>query len=403
MAFRFRRTISIFPGVRVNLGKRGVSVSAGVRGANVTLGRTGLYGNVGIPGSGVSYRKRLLNLNSADGKGRRADSATPSLTTPTTAEDITQIQLNTKTGDIAILDANGNYLGDEALEFAKTHARQHLEDTLRQQVDSHNQMMARINSIHLDTPAPDHFPKLLAEPFDALEPEPPVLRKLDWLAYFCPARRKAFANSNERKGQRYQNQHEQWTQEKSALDQRESARATLYQSARTGNVAAMESVLDDHMLDIDWPQQTELSFELSGNGKTLMLDVDLPEIEDFPTTELRVYERGIGVSVNELSATASRKLYMAHVHGMGVRLIGECFACAPSVEEVILSAFTQVVRTDTGQTNDTYIYSVKVGREAWGRIRFDNLDAVDPVAVLAAFELRRNMTKTGFFTAIEPW
>lgn len=45
MAFRFRRTVSIFPGVRINLGKRGVSVSAGVRGANVTLGRNGLYGN----------------------------------------------------------------------------------------------------------------------------------------------------------------------------------------------------------------------------------------------------------------------------------------------------------------------------------------------------------------------
>jgi hypothetical protein len=86
-----------------------------------------------------------------------------------------------------------------------------------------------------------------------------------------------------------------------------------------------------------------------------MLDVDLPEIEDFPTTELRVYERGIGVSVKKLSDTASRKLYMAHVHGMGIRWMGECFACAPSVEEVILSAFTQVFRADTGQTEDRYI------------------------------------------------
>jgi hypothetical protein len=165
----------------------------------------------------------------------------------------------------------------------------------------------------------------------------------------------------------------------------------------------MESVLDDHMLDIDWPQQTELSFELSADGKMLMLDVDLPEIEDFPTTELRVYERGIGVSVKELSDTASRKLYMAHVHGMGIRLVGECFACAPSVEQVVLSAFTQVVRADTGQTEDRYIYSVKVRRNAWARIHFGNLEAVDPVAALAAFELRRDMTKTGIFTAIEPW
>lgn len=403
MAFRFRRTVSIFPGVRINLGKRGISVSAGVRGANVTLGRNGLYGNVGIPGSGMSYRKRLLKLNKAGGEARSTGSAAPSLAAPAEAEEIAHIQLNTKTGDIAILDADGNHLGDAALEVAKTHARQHLEDTLQQQVNIHNRMMATISSIHWDTPAPDHFPTLVAEPFDAPEPEAPALRALDWLAYLCPARRRAFAGSNERKGQLYQNQHEQWTQEKLALEQREFARATLYQSARTGNTAAMESVLDDHMRDIDWPQQTELSFEFSADGKTLMLDVDLPEIEDFPTTELRVYERGIGVSVKELSDTASRKLYMAHVHGMGIRLVGECFACAPSVEEVILSAFTQVVRADTGQTEDRYIYSVKVHRNAWARIHFGNLKAVDPVAALAAFELRRDMTKTGIFTAIKPW
>jgi hypothetical protein len=351
----------------------------------------------------VSYRKRLFKPDKAVGAGQRTNQATPPFANSAMADEIAQVQLNTKTGDIAILDANGNHLGDEALEVAKTHARQHLEDTLQQQVDSHNRTMARIISVHWDTPAPDHFPTLVAEPFDASEPEAPALRTLDWLAYLCPARRRAFENSNERKGQLYQNQHEQWTQEKLAFEQREFARATLYQNAQIGNTHAMESVLDDHMLDIDWPQQTELSFELSADGKALMLDVDLPEIEDFPTTELRVYERGIGVSVKKLSDTASRKLYMAHVHGMGIRLVGECFACAPSVEEVILSAFTQVVRADTGQTDDRYIYSVKVRRNAWTRIHFGNLEAVDPVAALAAFELRRDMTKTGIFTAIKPW
>ncbi|EBA00904.1 DUF4236 domain-containing protein [Marinobacter sp. ELB17] len=185
MAFRFRRTVSIFPGVRINLGKRGVSVSAGVRGANVTLGRNGLYGNVGIPGSGMSYRKRLLKLNKTGSEGRSTRSAAPSLAVPAMAEEVAQIQLNTKTGDIAILDADGHHLGDEALEIAKTHARQHLEDTLQQQVDSHNRMMARIISIHWDTPAPDHFPTLVAKPFDAPKPEAPALRTLDWLAYLC--------------------------------------------------------------------------------------------------------------------------------------------------------------------------------------------------------------------------
>jgi hypothetical protein len=55
MGFRFRRSLRLFPGVRLNFGKRGVSALVGVRGAHVTVGRTGVRTTVGIPGTGVSY------------------------------------------------------------------------------------------------------------------------------------------------------------------------------------------------------------------------------------------------------------------------------------------------------------------------------------------------------------
>jgi hypothetical protein len=244
---------------------------------------------------------------------------------------------------------------------------------------------------------------MVPEPFETPSPDKPELRKRDWLAFICPARRQAFEASNERNPNRYQRAYLQWQQEKAKHEQREATRTALYEKASNGDITAMESVLDDHLMDIDWPRDTELSFELSEDGKTLMVDVDLPEIDEFPTTELRVYQRGIGISVDELSDTASRKLYMAHVHGMGFRLIGEGFACAPAVATVVLSAFTQVPDAATGGVDDKYLYSVEVGREAWSRIHFDNLDTLDPVEALAALELRRDMTKTGIFRAIEPF
>jgi hypothetical protein len=55
MGFRFRRSFSILPGIRLNLGKRGISASIGVRGAHVTFGPTGTRTTVGLPGSGLSY------------------------------------------------------------------------------------------------------------------------------------------------------------------------------------------------------------------------------------------------------------------------------------------------------------------------------------------------------------
>jgi hypothetical protein len=56
MAFRFRRSVRLFPGVRINLTKRGASsVSIGRRGAHVTFSDKGTRATIGVPGTGVSY------------------------------------------------------------------------------------------------------------------------------------------------------------------------------------------------------------------------------------------------------------------------------------------------------------------------------------------------------------
>jgi hypothetical protein len=59
MGFRFRKSIKLFPGVRINLSKTGASTSIGSPGATVNLSRRGVRGTVGIPGTGLSYSERL--------------------------------------------------------------------------------------------------------------------------------------------------------------------------------------------------------------------------------------------------------------------------------------------------------------------------------------------------------
>lgn len=53
--FRLRRSKQIIPGLRMNLSKSGISLSAGVRGAHYTVGPRGRRTTIGLPGSGVSY------------------------------------------------------------------------------------------------------------------------------------------------------------------------------------------------------------------------------------------------------------------------------------------------------------------------------------------------------------
>jgi hypothetical protein len=60
MGFRFRRSLRIAPGARLNITKDGISsVSLGERGATLNLGRKGTQGTVGLPGTGMSYSERL--------------------------------------------------------------------------------------------------------------------------------------------------------------------------------------------------------------------------------------------------------------------------------------------------------------------------------------------------------
>jgi len=76
MGFRFRRSVKVLPGVKLNFGKTGVSASVGRRGANVTVGKRGAHANVGLPGTGISYRERLdapsTPAAATGGAGRRA-------------------------------------------------------------------------------------------------------------------------------------------------------------------------------------------------------------------------------------------------------------------------------------------------------------------------------------------
>jgi hypothetical protein len=73
MGFRFNRRIRIriLPGVRINLGKSGVSTSIGGRGAWLTFGRRSTRATVGLPGTGLSCTQQLEHARVTETDGRR--------------------------------------------------------------------------------------------------------------------------------------------------------------------------------------------------------------------------------------------------------------------------------------------------------------------------------------------
>ena len=77
MGFRFRKSIRLLPGVRLNISKSGFSTSVGRPGATINIGKRGVRGTVGLPGSGLSYSEMLVNREENSGESAYQANAAP--------------------------------------------------------------------------------------------------------------------------------------------------------------------------------------------------------------------------------------------------------------------------------------------------------------------------------------
>lgn len=87
MGLRFRKSIKIAPGLKLNLNKNSIGLSAGVKGARVSVNSKGkVTKSVGIPGSGISYvttssiggkKKNTSNSSAAKQNSNLSEQASP--------------------------------------------------------------------------------------------------------------------------------------------------------------------------------------------------------------------------------------------------------------------------------------------------------------------------------------
>ena len=85
MGFRFRKSFKIAPGVRVNVGKKSIGISAGVKGARVSVNSSGRKTTtVGIPETGLSYQKteKIGGHAATDKHDQTAPEYTPTVDLP---------------------------------------------------------------------------------------------------------------------------------------------------------------------------------------------------------------------------------------------------------------------------------------------------------------------------------
>lgn len=98
MGLRFRKSVKIAPGVRLNISKKSVGISAGVKGYRKSINSSGrVTTSIGVPGTGVSYVK-TENLKSKKKKtvssrvSSTAAAASSSASSPAAAPALAKVQ-----------------------------------------------------------------------------------------------------------------------------------------------------------------------------------------------------------------------------------------------------------------------------------------------------------------------
>lgn len=403
MALRFNRRIRIAPGISLNLSKSGIGASIGPRGAKINVSSRGVYGNVGLPGTGLAYSEKL---NKRGGRSNPAGAPSPgkALEQQLKAGGSAMVRVRIQEdGELVITDDDGQPYDETELRVLRKYAGEGMRDMLQQACDRLNADISALATVHLNTQSPRDKPIFQSRAFPESEPQrKPLLQPTLWSRIWPPARRR-LEEQNKRWAEQYSRAFSEWEVAARAFNEQERQRREKETELVLTNFDAMANVLEEHLGEIPWPRETNVSFDLGDDASTIAIDIELPEEDAFPDVEYNLSAKQAKVSVKKVAATRRRMLYRDYAHGVAMRVLGEIYHRLPSVQVALVSAYVPSLDAGTGQPTESYLYSVLVTKPQWREINFKALADIEPPATLERFDLRRKMTKTGVFKPIEPF
>ncbi len=439
MGMRFRKSVSLGKGMRVNFSGSGVGLSLGRRGASVSLGKRGAFLNLGIPGSGLSYRTKIGGGSKEKGKpSKKPAPAASSFQDP--LYQCSRVELDNE-GNYHFYSKSGGEIVDKAEidSIKRSKAFRELKPELKDQQRRDAASVVNQNRteneafLHLARRAPevvdasyyqDALDSLVLEKYEALPFETPkpdarqvqleVSKEADRLIKgFFGVRKKReqyfnehfndvlSARLNEWKAAKesYERDQAKIKEEKDAQFLKEYTDAKVHLSALIGGEQEeIEKAAAQWIEAVDLPIEIAAQFEYRASEQTLAIDLDLPEIEDLPHEEAVQLKSG-NLKMRDKSQKAMREDYACCVFNVAVFVGANLFNISPCIKEIVLSGYTQR-RDKKGEMNDDYIVSIKFERNKFYQVDYSSMDAE---FFCAQFENRCNKTKTDIFKVIEPF
>lgn len=424
---RFRKSVKVCPGVRLNFSKSGVSTSIGVKGASVTVGKKGVYANYGVPGTGIYDRKRIVKWE--DGSSARKVSYNNEGGTLIKGEigsknsssldvDPEQLTVNYKEDGTFEFYLGGEKVEDKSL-ISQIKRSPDFKEHLKTMNENRIEEYKRIDEQY--TKVGDKSCKIFGSAKEALiafrpklvEPEK-YSKDISDDALMKEASEAVttlkFWERDKLVAEKFEELRNQRLQEKAEFERGEEARVNklnkdnelqyekvcaLVNKIASGDEEVLDKVISDWVSTLDFPFDFNVDYALIG-GK-LFVDLDLPEIEDMPNKKAVEMASGV-VKIKDKTQKEVRKDYEDCVFGLAVFFASHLFNLAIGCDEIVLSAYTQR-RDKNGRIKDAYIISVKFLRESFEKI--DNFSAAKQQCM--KFENACNQTSTGIFKEINPY
>ncbi|MCQ2531578.1 MAG: DUF4236 domain-containing protein [Saccharofermentans sp.] len=313
MGLNFRKSISIFPGVRLNLSKSGVSTSFGVKGMRQSISTTGkAVTTLGIPGTGVYYTKQTNVKKLATG-----------LKDKFTGKNKKNAKAETAAAPVKENAKKTNKVDKVEIPVAENEA----------QVKEYEAYVESIKSVHKVS--------------DGL---------IDWTAL-----KNGEVPSTIIKGSE---EHKEWLALQEFSDKILAGDIDSYLEV-VAEVKPFDDLLEfgsNFQVGTDDPTKLEVEFGVMAD-------------EVVPKVALSLTAKG-EVSEKELSKTAYCDLLQDYVCSTTIRIARDAFALLP-VQEVIVHAVDKVLNTATGFEDEMTLLSVKFDRETVMALNLGLVDPSD--------------------------
>ena len=166
-----------------------------------------------------------------------------------------------------------------------------------------------------------------------------------------------------------------------------------------GKKEFIELNLDNFLHSITLPVNFTVSYEYDDKNGILTVDLDLPEIEDLPTSKASTLASG-KVKIKNKTQKELKEQYLICVTGLAFFFSSHFFNLSTRINKVLISGFTQRISKKTGQLTDEYIYSVLFTREEFAQLVIKDLI---PYFAIEQFEHKINYSKTFELMTIEPF